>query len=70
MVKHKSNGLKFERDNIFDLVAKIKDLQLDKTLKRKIVNNGFKTYKKNFSEDVITSKYLSFFKRIRRSCVE
>ncbi len=70
MVKHKSNGLKFEKDNVFDLVAKIEDLQSNKSLKRKIINNGFNTYKKNFSEDVIVSKYLSFFKRIRRSCAE
>ncbi len=70
MVKHKLNGLKFEKDNVFDLVSKIKDLQSNKSLKRKIISNGFKTYKKNFSENVIVSKYLSFFRRIKRSCAE
>ena len=44
--------------------------EVNKSLKRKIIGNGFKTYKKNFSENVIVSKYLSFFKRIRRSCAE
>ena len=70
IVKHKSNGIKFEKDNTFDLVSKIKYLNSDKKLKRKIVINGYNVYKKSYSEEVIVSNYLSFFKRIVKSCAE
>ena len=70
MVKHKLNGLKFKKDNIFDLVKKIKDLNSNQSLKQKIIRNGFNLFKKNYSEEVIVSKYLSFFKRIIKSCAE
>ena len=66
LVKHKLNGIKFEKDNVFELVAKIKELSSDKSLKKKIINNGYNIYKKNYSEDVILSRYLSFFKRVIR----
>ena len=68
MVKHKSNGLKFEKDNIFDLVKKIKDLDSNEILKKKIIRNGFNIFKKKYSEEVIVSKYLNFFKRISKTC--
>jgi glycosyltransferase involved in cell wall biosynthesis len=64
IVKHKYNGLKFESENIFDLVSKIKELDSNATLRKRVVTNGFNEYKKNYSEDVIVSKYLNFFKRI------
>lgn len=68
IVKHKSNGLKFEKDNIFDLVKKIKDLDSNEILKKKIIKNGFNIFKKKYSEEVIVSKYLNFFKRISKTC--
>ena len=70
IVKHKSNGIKFEKDNTFDLVSKIKYLNSDKKLKRKIVTNGYNVYKKSYSEKVIVSNYLRFFRRIIKSCAE
>ena len=70
IVKHKSTGMKFEKDNTFDLVSKIKNLNSDKKLKRKIVINAYNVYKKSYSEEVIVSNYLSFFRRIIKSCAE
>ena len=70
MVKHKTNGIKFEKENIFDLVSKIKELGSDPKLKRKIVKNGYEVFKNNFSEDVVTEKYIKFFERIKKKCVE
>ncbi len=64
LVKHKVNGLKFETENTFDLVQKIKDLSSDLKLRKKIVSNGYSAYKKSYSEDVIVKKYINFFKRI------
>ena len=70
IVKHKTTGIKFEKDNTFDLVSKIKNLNSDKKLKRKIVMNAYNVYKKSYSEEVIVSNYLSFFRRIIKSCAE
>ena len=70
IVKHKTTGIKFEKDNTFDLVSKIKNLNSDKKLKRKIVINAYNVYKKSYSEEVIVSHYLSFFRRIIKSCAE
>ena len=70
MVRHRFNGLKFEKDNVFDLVEKIKTLNSDENLKKKVTINGYKTFKKNYSEKVIVLKYINFFKRICKLCAE
>jgi len=70
MIKHKYNGLKFEKDNVFDLAAKIKEIVANPILENKIVKNGYNSYKINYSEDIIVKKYLSFFNKISRLCVE
>ena len=67
MVKHKTNGIKFEKENIFDLVSKIKELGSDPKLKGKIVKNGYEVFKNNYSEDVVTEKYIKFFERIKKN---
>ena len=69
IVKHKSNGMKFEKDNVFDLVKKVKDLDSDSNLRKKIVRNGFEFFKVNYSEEVVVTKYIKFFERIKKSCV-
>ena len=70
LIKHKINGLKFEKDNVFDLVKKIKELSSSSYLKKKIVKNGYHLFKKNYSESVILDKYIKYFKKISKSCVE
>ena len=49
---------------------KIKFIDSQKTLVKKIVNNGYKEYKSNFSEDLIINKYINFFEKIQKKCVE
>ena len=70
IVKHKINGIKFEKDNVFDLVKKIKELSTSPNLRKKIIKNGFELYKKNYSEDVIVDKYIEYFKKISKPCAE
>ena len=56
-------GLKNEEifKNMF--IEKIKFIDSQKTLVKKIVNNGYKEYKSNFSEDLIINKYINFFEK-------
>ncbi len=70
LIKHKINGLKFETDNVFDLVSKIKNLHSNKKLKRELIKNGFNLFKRDYSENVIIDKYINYFKKISRLCVE
>ena len=46
MIKNKINGIKFEKDNIFDLVAKIKDLDSNSNLRKKLLKTAFNSLKK------------------------
>ena len=64
MVKNKINGLKFGKEDMFDLIKQIKLLESNPTLKKKIITNGYKDFKKNYSEDLIIKKYLNFFNKI------
>ena len=70
MVKNKINGLKFGKEDIFDPIKQIKLLESNPTLKKKIINNGYKDFKKNYSEDFIIKKYLNFFNKIVDWCAE
>lgn len=70
MIKHKYNGMKFEKDNVFDLTTKIKEIVSNPILKNKITKNGYNSFKINYSEDVIVQKYISFFNKISRICAE
>ena len=70
LIRNKINGLKFQNENFFDLIEKIKFIDSQKTLGKKIVNNGYKEYKLNFSEDLIINKYINFFEKIQKKCVE
>jgi len=64
LIKEGVNGLKFENENVFDLVKKIKKLEKDKKLTDKIIKNAYKDFSSQFSEKVILEKYISFFKKI------
>ena len=70
LIRNKINGLKFQNEDFFDLIEKIKFIDSQKTLVKKIVNNGYKEYKSNFSEDLIINKYINFFEKIQKKCVE
>ena len=64
MVKNKINGLKFRNEDMFDLLKQIKLLESNSSLKKNIISNGYKDFKKNYSEELIIKKYLNFFYKI------
>ena len=49
---------------MFDLIKQIKILESNSALKKKIITNGYKDFKKNYSEDLIIKKFFNFFNKI------
>ena len=66
LIKEKINGLKFEKDNVFDLVDKVHEIQNNQKLKKKIIKNAFDEYNNKFTEEMVVKQYISFFKRIAK----
>ncbi len=66
MVKNGINGLKFEKEDMFDLLKQIKLLESNLKLRKKIISNGYDEFKKKFSEDLIIKKYLNFFYKVSK----
>lgn len=64
LIKEKINGLKFEKEDIFNLVEKVEEIQKNKKLKDKIIKNAFAEYSKKFTQEIIVKKYISFFRKI------
>jgi len=64
LIKEKVNGLKFEKEDIFELVEKVKEIQKNKKLKEKIIKNAFDEYSKQFTQEIVVKKYISFFRKI------
>ena len=58
------NGLKFEKGNVVQLVELVRKVILNKNISNKISKNGYLTYQKFYTEDVITKKYINFFRKI------
>ena len=67
-IKEKVNGLKFEKEDIFDLVEKVKEIQKNKKLKEKIIKTYLKSIVKIYA--TIVKKYISFFEKFKINCVE
>ena len=70
LINNNINGLKFKNEDFFDLITKVKSLESKKSLVKKIINNGYNEYKSKFSEDLIINKYINFFEKIKKQCVE
>ena len=70
LIKNNVNGLKFKNEDFFDLVEKINYLESKKSLVKKIIMNGYNKYESNFSEELIINKYINFFEKIKKQCVE
>lgn len=64
LIKEGVNGLKFENEDVFDLVKKIKKLVNNKKLVEILTKNAYEDFRSQFSEKVIIEKYISFFKKI------
>ena len=58
--------MKFEKDNVFDLVDKVHEIQNNQKLKKKIIKNAFDEYNNKFTEEMVVKQYISFFKRIAK----
>ena len=58
------NGLKFEKGNVAQLAELVRKVIVNKNISNKISKNGYLTYQKFYTEDVITKKYINFFRRI------
>ena len=68
LVKNNFNGIKFKNEDVFDLIDKIKFLDLNKDLQKKLIKNGYNNYKTKYSEQLIIDKYINFFEKIK--CAE
>ena len=68
LVKNNFNGIKFKNEDVFDLIDKIKFLDLNKVLQKKLIKNGYNNYKTKYSEQLIIDKYINFFEKIK--CAE
>ena len=58
------NGLKFEKGNVFQLAELVRKVIENKNISKKISKNGYLTYQKFYTEDIITKKYINFFRKI------
>ena len=58
------NGLKFKNEDMYDFLVQFKTLDKSKSIRQKLIKNGFNDYKKKYSENIIINKYLSFFKKV------
>ena len=66
LIKHKINGMKFEVENVDDLISCLNEINSNRTLKKKIVENAYKDYQKKFSKDVVIKKFKELFKRLKK----
>ena len=57
--------MKFEKDNVFDLVDKVHEIQNNQKLK-KIIKNAFDEYNNKFTEEMVVKQYIFHFKRIAK----
>ena len=70
LIKHKVNGMKFELENIDELVKCLKELDSNNVLKRKMINNAYKDYQNHFSEEKVINDFKKFFWEIKNKCAE
>ena len=64
LIRHKHNGLKFEKKNVRQLSNCLNLIKENKKLRMKLIDNGFNEYKKKFSEKSVMNKYFNFFNNI------
>ena len=61
LIKNEVNGLKFELENIEELVSCVKRVSNEKKLEKKLIVNGYKDYISKYSENIIMKKFKSLF---------
>ena len=66
LIKHKVNGMKFEVENVDGLISCLNEINSNKILKKKIIENAYNDYQKQFSQDVVIKKFKELFKRLKK----
>jgi glycosyltransferase involved in cell wall biosynthesis len=61
LIKNEINGLKFESENVEELVSCVNRISNEKKLKNKLIVNGYKDYVSKYSENIIMEKFKSLF---------
>ena len=61
LIKNEINGLKFELENVEELVSCVNRISNEKKLKNKLIVNGYKDYVSKYSENIIMEKFKSLF---------
>lgn len=64
LIVNDENGVLFPIDNVSFLSDSIKALALDIKKRQKLIENGYVSYKKNFTQDLVAKNYINFFQRI------
>ncbi len=63
LVDNEKNGLLYEIDDVEELTEKIDLLMSDKNLADKMVKNGYKKFRDEFTEDAVIDAYLSYIEK-------
>ena len=64
LIRNKFNGLKYKSESLSSFIDSIKLVSEDKTLKKKIIYNGYMKYKDCFSRTNVLNQYQGFFEKI------
>lgn len=66
LIKNEINGLKFQSENIDELVFCVNKISNEKNLEKKLVANGYKDYISKYSEEIIMKKFKSLFLKVSK----
>ena len=64
LIQNGKNGFLCEIDNAPNLADAIQNILSDSRLAREIARDGAKTYKSNFSKNIVVGKYQDFFEKV------
>ncbi len=66
LITNNENGILFPVGNVSILSDLIKSLALDEKKRQKLIHNGYISYRKNFTRDLVAKNYVNFFQRITK----
>ncbi len=66
LITHKKNGLKYNHNNLEEFLKCIRMIEENHKLRSNIIKNGYNEFKRKYSEEVISRKYLNFFKGVMK----
>lgn len=66
LIKNLFNGLKYKKNNISQLINCINKVHKNVSLKKEIINNAYKDYLSNYSEEVVVKKFKEFFYKVSK----